>query len=74
RAAHVFGLEIAGVDMMASKNGPAILEVNSSPGFEGIERATGLNIAGEIVSQMVLLAHKSKARRGRRGAAATRRR
>ncbi|MBU6374893.1 MAG: RimK family alpha-L-glutamate ligase [Bdellovibrionales bacterium] len=65
RAAHVFGLEIAGVDMMESKNGPAILEVNSSPGFEGIERATGLNIAGEIVSHLVHLAKKSKRTRRR---------
>lgn len=62
RAAQVFGLEIAGVDLMASRNGPAVLEVNSSPGFEGIERATGLNIAGDIVTHMVRLAEKSRKR------------
>ncbi len=66
KAAQVFGLEIAGVDLMASKNGPAVLEVNSSPGFEGIERATGLNIAGEIVAHMVKLAQKEKGRRRKR--------
>jgi ribosomal protein S6--L-glutamate ligase len=60
QAAQVFGLEIAGVDLMTSRSGPAVLEVNSSPGFEGIERATGLNIAGEIISHMVKLAGKPK--------------
>jgi ribosomal protein S6--L-glutamate ligase len=49
RAAQVLGLEIAGVDLMDSVSGPMILEVNSSPGFEGIERATGLNIAGMMI-------------------------
>jgi ribosomal protein S6--L-glutamate ligase len=60
RAARVFGLEIAGVDLMKSRLGPAVLEVNSSPGFEGIERVTGLNIAREIVSHMILLAQKKR--------------
>jgi ribosomal protein S6--L-glutamate ligase len=60
QAAQVFGLEIAGVDLMASKGGPAVLEVNSSPGFEGIERATGLNIAGEIIAHMAKLAGRPK--------------
>ena len=48
-AAKVLGLDIAGVDMLQSSRGPLILEVNSSPGLEGIEKATGINIAGEIV-------------------------
>lgn len=48
-AAKALGLDIAGVDMLQSDRGPLILEVNSSPGLEGIEHATGVNIAGEIV-------------------------
>ena len=45
RAARTFGLGIAGVDLLRSSDGPKVLEVNSSPGFEGIETATGKNIA-----------------------------
>jgi ribosomal protein S6--L-glutamate ligase len=52
KAAHVLGLQVAGVDLMDSASGPLIIEVNSSPGFEGIERATGLNIAGLIVKHI----------------------
>lgn len=48
-AAKSMGLSIAGVDMLQSKNGPLVLEVNSSPGLEGIEKATGVDIAGKIV-------------------------
>lgn len=48
-AAKALGLDIAGVDMLQSDRGPLILEVNSSPGLEGIEKATGIDIAGEIV-------------------------
>jgi alpha-L-glutamate ligases, RimK family len=48
RAAKIVGLNVAGVDLMRSKNGPVVLEVNSSPGLEGIETATGKNIAGMI--------------------------
>ena len=43
------GLAIAGVDMLQSERGPLVLEVNSSPGLEGIENATGVDIAGKIV-------------------------
>lgn len=49
-AAKIMGLSIAGVDMLQSKRGPLILEVNSSPGLEGIEKATGKDIAGKIIS------------------------
>src|SRR5699024_5748057 len=49
-AAKTMGLAIAGVDMLQSERGPLILEVNSSPGLEGIERATGKDIAGDIIS------------------------
>jgi ribosomal protein S6--L-glutamate ligase len=48
-AAKAMGLAIAGVDMLQSKSGPMVLEVNSSPGLEGIETATGVDIAGKIV-------------------------
>jgi ribosomal protein S6--L-glutamate ligase len=49
KAAKALGLAIAGVDMLQSSKGPMILEVNSSPGLEGIEKATGINIAGKII-------------------------
>ncbi|HEY0975993.1 MAG TPA: 30S ribosomal protein S6--L-glutamate ligase [Flavobacteriales bacterium] len=49
KAAKALGLHVAGVDMLQSDRGPLILEVNSSPGLEGIERATKEDIAGEIV-------------------------
>ncbi|MFK7738107.1 MAG: RimK family alpha-L-glutamate ligase [Pirellulaceae bacterium] len=49
RAAQIMGLQVAGVDMLEGKNGPQVMEVNSSPGLEGIERATGKDIAGAIV-------------------------
>lgn len=66
RAARILGLQVAGVDMMESKKGPLILEVNSSPGFEGIERATGLNIAAAIMKHIVQEARKASRRRSRR--------
>jgi ribosomal protein S6--L-glutamate ligase len=50
KAARVLGLGIAGVDLLQSKKGPLVLEVNSSPGLEGIEAATGKDIAREIIS------------------------
>ena len=49
RAAQIMGLRVAGVDMLESDSGPMILEVNSSPGLEGIETATGLDVAGAII-------------------------
>ncbi|MFY0686371.1 MAG: 30S ribosomal protein S6--L-glutamate ligase [Cyclobacteriaceae bacterium] len=49
KAAEAMGLKVAGVDMLQSKRGPLILEVNSSPGLEGIEKATGVDIAGKII-------------------------
>ncbi len=50
KAAQTMKLGVAGVDMLQSERGPLILEVNSSPGLEGIERATGTDIATEIIS------------------------
>ncbi len=49
RAAQIMGLRMAGVDMLEGKDGPQIMEVNSSPGLEGIEGATQLDIAGAVI-------------------------
>ncbi|MFT7542677.1 MAG: ribosomal protein S6--L-glutamate ligase [Gammaproteobacteria bacterium] len=49
RAAQIMNLQVAGVDMLESSSGPQIMEVNSSPGLEGIEGATNLDIAGSII-------------------------
>ncbi|MCC6645496.1 MAG: RimK family alpha-L-glutamate ligase [Polyangiaceae bacterium] len=48
-ATRVMGLEVAGVDMLEARGGPKILEINSSPGLEGIERASGVDVAAAIV-------------------------
>lgn len=48
-AAKTMGLKVAGVDLLRSDRGPLVLEINSSPGLEGIEAATGVNIAGKII-------------------------
>lgn len=50
RAARALGLKVAGVDMLPSNRGPLVLEVNSSPGLEGIETATGVDVAAEIIA------------------------
>lgn len=49
RSAQIMGLRIAGVDMLEGRDGPLVMEVNSSPGLEGIETATGVDIAGSII-------------------------
>ena len=49
RAAQILGLRVAGVDMLESSTGPQIMEVNSSPGLEGIENCTQLDVAGAII-------------------------
>jgi ribosomal protein S6--L-glutamate ligase len=49
RAAQIMGLRVAGVDMLESEEGPQIMEVNSSPGLEGIEGCTGLDVAGAVI-------------------------
>ena len=54
RAAAAIQLPICGVDLIETSGGLAVLEVNGSPGIEGMEAATGLNIAGEMISWMVL--------------------
>lgn len=61
----VMGLEVAGVDMLEGKDGPKILEINSSPGLEGIERTSGVDVAGSIVShaEKFVLGRKKKKKR-----------
>jgi ribosomal protein S6--L-glutamate ligase len=49
RAAKTMGLNVAGVDILRANHGPVVMEVNSSPGLEGIEKATGKDVAGTIV-------------------------
>ena len=43
------GLNVCGVDMLRSNHGPVVMEVNSSPGLEGVETATGVDVAGKII-------------------------
>lgn len=68
RAAIALGLGVAGVDLIRSRRGPLVLEVNSSPGLEGIEDATGIDIAGRVVDFVVAggsqpVAHTARRRR-----------
>lgn len=63
RAAATMGLSVAGVDLLRSNRGPLVLEVNSSPGLEGIEGATGVDVAGEMIDYLV-----ARVRRERRAA------
>lgn len=49
KAARILGLDVAGVDLLRSSRGPLIMEVNASPGLEGIEATTGINVAGQII-------------------------
>lgn len=51
-AAHILGLGLAGVDLLEARDGPQVLEVNSSPGLKGIETATGVDIAAAIIEHM----------------------
>lgn len=52
RAAKVMGLDVAGVDLLRSAHGPLVIEVNSSPGLEGIEKSTGKDVAGAIIQHI----------------------
>jgi len=51
-AANILGMDIAGVDMLESDQGPTVLEVNSSPGLEGIEGASGVNVANKVAKHL----------------------
>ncbi|SNR43267.1 30S ribosomal protein S6--L-glutamate ligase [Puniceibacterium sediminis] len=52
RAAKSMGLNVCGVDMLRANHGPVVMEVNSSPGLEGVETATGLDVAGKIIEYL----------------------
>ncbi|MBD18085.1 MAG: 30S ribosomal protein S6--L-glutamate ligase [Euryarchaeota archaeon] len=52
RAASLLGIEVGGVDLLEGRSGPILLEVNSSPGLEGIERASKINVAGKIIDMI----------------------
>jgi ribosomal protein S6--L-glutamate ligase len=55
KASQAIGLQVSGVDLIQSHSGPLVMEVNGSPGLQGIEKATGLNIAAEIIKYCELL-------------------
>jgi ribosomal protein S6--L-glutamate ligase len=71
RAAQVVGLRVAGVDVLESRSGPVVLEVNASPGFQGLEEATERNIAVEMIKEAERLAgaraERASAGNGRAG-------
>jgi ribosomal protein S6--L-glutamate ligase len=62
RSANVMGLNVAGVDLLRSNHGPVVMEVNSSPGLEGIEHATGKDIASLIIEFVEKNAKQGKTR------------
>jgi ribosomal protein S6--L-glutamate ligase len=65
-AVKVMGLEVAGVDMLEGRDGPKILEINSSPGLEGIERTSGVDVAGAILAHAErFVARRSKRKLGK---------
>jgi ribosomal protein S6--L-glutamate ligase len=62
RSARIMGLNVAGVDLLRSNHGPLVMEVNSSPGLEGIEKATDVDIAAKIFSFIEKNAKPNKTR------------
>ncbi|HKJ83675.1 MAG TPA: 30S ribosomal protein S6--L-glutamate ligase, partial [Mariprofundaceae bacterium] len=62
RTAKIMGLNVAGVDLLRSNHGPVVMEVNSSPGLQGIEEATGKDIAGMIITFIEKHAKKGRTR------------
>ena len=65
QSAATLGLNVSGVDMLRSRRGPVVMEVNSSPGLEGVEAATGIDVATEIIA--FLEAHAQPGRTETRG-------
>jgi ribosomal protein S6--L-glutamate ligase len=61
-AARIMGLGVAGVDMLESKDGPRVIEVNSSPGLRGVERATGIDVAQRIIAHAERLVQRRRTR------------
>jgi ribosomal protein S6--L-glutamate ligase len=66
-AAKAMGLRVAGVDILQSSNGPLVLEVNSSPGLEGIEKSTGIDVAGTIIEYLENNVNKGRKSRLNKG-------
>ena len=67
RAAKRMGLNVCGVDFLRSNHGPVVMEVNSSPGIEGIEKATGIDVAGKIIKFIEENAKQGKTKTRGRG-------
>jgi ribosomal protein S6--L-glutamate ligase len=62
RSAEVLGLNVAGVDMLRSSRGPLVIEVNSSPGIEGMEQASGVDVAGAMIAFLERHARRGETR------------
>jgi ribosomal protein S6--L-glutamate ligase len=67
RAAKTMGLNVCGVDLLRSNHGPVVMEVNSSPGLEGIEQTTGIDVAGKVIEFIEKNARPGKTRTSARG-------
>ncbi len=67
RAAKAMGLNVCGVDMLRANHGPVVMEVNSSPGLEGVEKATGIDVAGRIIDLLEKQAKPGKTKTKGRG-------
>ncbi len=66
-AAQTMGLRVSGVDILRSERGPLVMEVNSSPGLEGIETATGKDVAGKIIEYIEANAKPDSVKRSNKG-------
>lgn len=64
-AVKLLGLNVAGVDLLRAKRGPLVVEVNSSPGLEGIEKTTGVRVADKIVESLIEKIEKKKAKKAK---------
>lgn len=65
KSTHALGLSIAGVDILRSNDGPVIMEVNSNPGFDGLSRVTGINVAEKIVDYAIEIAEKNRTKKNK---------
>ncbi len=67
RSANIMGLNVCGVDMLRANHGPVVMEVNSTPGLEGVEKATGIDVAGKIIEFMEKNARPNRTKTRGRG-------